>query len=262
MTATTAVSELLVASSQGVVHLTLNRPQRRNALSLGLLTQLEQTLAQLADDSSARVVVLGGAGPVFSSGHDLNEMVGQSEAAYRELFARCSRVMLGLRRLPIPVIARVQGPAFAAGCQLVAACDLAVAAETATFATPGVKIGLFCTTPMVPLVRTIAAKPALQMLLTGEPISATQALQWGLVNRVVPAEQLDEAIDQLTRPILAASPLTVRIGKQAFYAQQGLHEAAAYEAAVEVMTDNACRHDAQEGITAFLQKRPPQWSGT
>ncbi|MFQ3592310.1 MAG: enoyl-CoA hydratase [Gemmataceae bacterium] len=257
-----AAAELQVESSQGVVRLTLNRPQRRNALSHGLLTLLEQTINELTCDASARVVVLGGAGSVFSSGHDLSEMVGQSEAAYRDLFALCSRVMLGLRRLPIPVIARVHGPAFAAGCQLVAACDLAVAAQTATFATPGVKIGLFCTTPMVPLVRTIPAKLAMQMLLTGEPISAAQALQWGLVNRVVPVEQLDVAIEELTRPIVAASPLTVRIGKQAFYEQIGLDEASAYEAAVKVMTDNACRDDAQEGIGAFLQKRLPQWRGS
>jgi enoyl-CoA hydratase/carnithine racemase len=255
-------SDLLVESSDGVVRLTLNRPQRRNALSLGLLTQLEQALDQVAADTSARVVVLTGAGPVFSSGHDLSEMVGQSEAAYHELFALCSRVMLGLRRLPMPVIARVQGPAFAAGCQLVAACDLAVAAETATFATPGVKIGLFCTTPMVPLVRAVPAKAAMEMLLCGEAIPASQALQWGLVNRVVAAEQLDETIAQLIRPILAASPLTVRIGKQAFYAQQAMNEAAAYDAAVNVMTDNACRHDAQEGIGAFLQKRRPEWRGS
>lgn len=254
--------ELLIESSEGVVRLTLNRPQRRNALSLSLLTQLEAALAQIANDTTARVVILGGAGPVFSSGHDLSEMVGQSEAAYRELFALCSRVMLGLRRLPVPVIARVQGPAFAAGCQLVAACDLAVAAETATFATPGVKIGLFCTTPMVPLVRAVPAKAAMEMLLCGEAIPAAQALQWGLINRVVPVEQLDETIAQMTRPILAASPLTVRIGKQAFYAQQTLNEAAAYDAAVNVMTDNACRHDAQEGIGAFLQKRRPEWRGS
>jgi enoyl-CoA hydratase/carnithine racemase len=259
---TLAPSELLVESTEGVVRLTLNRPQRRNALSHGLLATLEQTLAQLAEDRTARVVILGGAGPVFSSGHDLNEMVGQPESAYRDLFALCSRVMLALRRLPQPVLARVHGPAFAAGCQLVAACDLAVAAETATFATPGVKIGLFCTTPMVPLVRAIPAKAAMEMLLTGEAIPATQAKEWGLVNRVVAADRLDEAIAALIKPILASSPLTVRLGKEAFYTQQAMSETAAYEAAVEVMTDNACRHDAQEGIRAFLEKRPAEWRGS
>ncbi|MGL4552505.1 MAG: enoyl-CoA hydratase [Gemmataceae bacterium] len=255
------MSELLLDSRGGVVRLTLNRPQRRNALSAALLGELERALAGIAADPAARVVVLGGAGPVFSSGHDLAEMVGRSEAEYRGLFALCSRVMLGLRRLPQPVIARVHGPAFAAGCQLVAACDLAVAADAATFATPGVKIGLFCTTPMVPLVRAVPPKPAMEMLLTGEAIGAAQALAWGLINRVVPAERLDDEVAALVKPILAASPLTVRIGKEAFYAQQGLTEASAYEAAVNVMSDNACRADAQEGMSAFLGKRPPAWRG-
>jgi enoyl-CoA hydratase/carnithine racemase len=255
------MSDLLLDARDGVVRLTLNRPQRRNALSFALLGQLERTLGEIAADPSARVVILGGAGPVFSSGHDLGEMVGRSEAEYRELFALCSRVMLGLRRLPQPVVARVHGPAFAAGCQLVAACDLAVAAVEATFATPGVKIGLFCTTPMVPLVRAVPPKPAMEMLLTGEPIVAGQALAWGLINRVVPAERLDDEIAALVKPILAASPLTVKLGKEAFYAQQALSEAAAYEAAVNVMTHNACRADAQEGMSAFLGKRPPTWRG-
>ena len=163
---------LLVESEGGIVRLTLNRPEKRNALSLELLTQLEAAIARIAGDAQARVVVLGSRGPVFCSGHDLSEMVGRTEEEYHALFALCTRVMLGLRRLPQPVIARVQGVATAAGCQLVAACDLAVAADEATFATPGVKIGLFCTTPMVPLVRAVPAKAAMEMLLTGEPISA------------------------------------------------------------------------------------------
>src|SRR5262249_47550776 len=194
-------------------------------------------------------------------GHDLGEMVGCSEADYHALFALCSRVMLGLRRLPQPVIARVHGLATAAGCQLVAACDLAVAAEGAALATPGVKIGLFCTTPMVPLVRAIAPKAALEMLLTGQPISAPRARELGLVNRVVPAEQLDAAVQEYVAAIRAASSLTVRLGKAAFYDQLALDEATAYEQAIAVMTDNALRADAQEGMRAFREKRRPQWTG-
>jgi enoyl-CoA hydratase/carnithine racemase len=255
------MSDLLFEISAGIARITLNRPQRRNALSFSLLRELEGVQSRLREDASARVVVLAGAGPVFSSGHDLSEMVGRPEKEYRELFELCSRVMLGLRRLPQPVIARVHGPAFAAGCQLVAACDLAVAAEEATFATPGVKIGLFCTTPAVPLVRAVPAKPAMEMLLTGQPVSAKQALAWGLVNRVVPAAGLDEAVMSLARPIMDASPLTVRMGKEAFYRQQGMTEEEAYEMASDVMTANACKHDAQEGMGAFLQKRAPKWEG-
>jgi enoyl-CoA hydratase/carnithine racemase len=189
-------------------------------------------------------------------------MVGRSETEYRDLFTLCSSVMQQLRRLPQPVIARVHGLATAAGCQLVAACDLAVAAAGAAFATPGVKIGLFCTTPMVPLVRVIAPRAALEMLLTGRPITAARALELGLVNRVVPAEGLDAAVQDLVDAILASSPLTVRLGKEAFYAGLALDEASAYEQANAVMTDNALRCDAQEGMSAFLGKRPPHWTGS
>jgi len=248
-----------VETRDGIVRLNLDRPEKRNALSRDLLSRLEEALASIAADSSARVVVLGARGPVFCAGHDLGEMVGCSESEYRDLFALCSRVMLGLRRLPQPVIARVHGVATAAGCQLVAACDLAVAAEEATFATPGVRIGLFCTTPMVPLVRAIAPKAALEMLVTGKPISARRALELGLVNRVVPAAQLDDAVRELTDAMLAASPLTVRLGKRAFYEQLALDEATAYERATDVMTDNALCRDAQEGMSAFLEKRRPVW---
>ncbi len=252
---------LLVSAEQGVVRLTLNRPEKRNALSRDLLAQLEQTLNRIAADPSTRVVVLAAEGAVFSSGHDLSEMVGCSEAEYHSLFADCSRVMYLLRKMPQPVIARVQGVATAAGCQLVAACDLAVASENATFATPGVKIGLFCTTPMVPLVRAILPKPALEMLLLGTPISAERALALGLVNRVVPLEQLDPAVKQLTDAIVASSPTTIRLGKAAFYDQLALDEATAYERATDVMTDNAMCPDAQEGMDAFLHKRRPAWKG-
>ncbi len=245
-----------------VVRLTLYRPEKRNALSFELLAELERVLSRIAADTSARAVVLGGAGPVFCSGHDLTEMVGRSESDYRELFSLCTQVMLGLRQLPQPVIARVHGVATAAGCQLVAACDLVVAADTATFATPGVMIGLFCTTPMVPLVRAIPAKPAMEMLLTGTSITAHRAYELGLVNRVVAAAELDSTIVGLTDRISSMSPLAIRMGKQAFYAIEGLDELAAYEIAQPVMVENALAHDAQEGIDAFLRKRPPRWSGT
>jgi enoyl-CoA hydratase/carnithine racemase len=252
---------LTVEAAAGIVRLTLNRPQKRNALSRQLLADLHAALEHIATDTSARVVVLAAAGPVFCSGHDLSEMVGRSEDEYRAMFSLCSQVMLGLRRLPQPVIARVQGPATAAGCQLVAACDLAVAVEESTFATPGVKIGLFCTTPMVPLVRAIPAKPAMEMLLTGKPISARQALAWGLVNRVVAAGQLDEAVREFTDAILASSPLVVRLGKEAFYRGLEADEPEAYRLANAVMTDNALCRDAQEGMSAFLQKRKVEWRG-
>jgi enoyl-CoA hydratase/carnithine racemase len=252
---------LLVRRDAGVVRLTLNRPEKRNALSRALLGELEAAIESVAADPEARGVVLAGAGPAFCAGHDLSEMVGRSEEEYRDLFAACSRVMLGLRRLPQPVVARVHGAAAAAGCQLVAACDLAVAAEGATFATPGVKIGLFCTTPMVPLVRAVPAKAAMEMLLTGAPVSAVRALELGLINRVVPADRLDEAVGAFTDAILASSPLVLRLGKQAFYDLHDLPEEEAYLRAVDVMTDNALRHDAQEGIAAFLARRPPGWTG-
>ena len=239
MNTSSAAPVLIVETTQGISRLTLNRSEKRNALSLELLRELEIAQARLAEDKSVRVVVVAANGPVFSSGHDLGEMVGCSEQAYRDLFTLCSRVMLQFRRLPQPVIARVQGMATAAGCQLVAACDLAVAADTATFATPGVKIGLFCTTPMVPLVRVIAPKAALEMLLTGKPISAQRALELGLVNRVVAASDLDAAVAEFADAILASSPAVIALGKAAFYDQLPLDERTAYERAACVMTDNA-----------------------
>jgi enoyl-CoA hydratase/carnithine racemase len=257
----TATPVLLTETNGDVVSLILNRPEKRNALSEELLRELDATLVRVAEDRRIRVVVIASRGAVFCSGHDLGEMVGCSAESYRELFTLCSHVMQQLRRLPQPVIARVQGVATAAGCQLVAACDLAVAADTATFATPGVKIGLFCTTPMVPLVRAIPAKAALEMLLTGKPISAQRALELGLVNRVVAASELDGAVQELVESILASSPLTIRLGKAAFYDQLALDEATAYERANGVMIGNALCADAQEGIQAFLQKRRPNWTG-
>jgi enoyl-CoA hydratase/carnithine racemase len=259
---TSGTSSPLITETHGeAIHLILNRPEKRNALSWALLRELDAVLAKIGDDASIRAVVIAARGPAFCAGHDLGEMVGCSPESYRELFSLCSNVMCRLRRLPQPVIARVQGLATAAGCQLVAACDLAVAADTATFATPGVKIGLFCTTPMVPLVRAIPAKPALEMLLTGKPIAAQRAWELGLINRVVAASELDTVVGEYVDAILASSPLTIRLGKAAFYNQRALDEFTAYEQATNVMIDNALRADAQEGIQAFLQKRQPVWTG-
>lgn len=262
LTATPVRDELLIEENGGIVRLTLNRPEKRNALSLKLLRELETAIGQIAGDPAARVVVVAGAGKVFCAGHDLAEMTGRTRDEYHALFSACSVVMQGFRNLPQPVIARVHGLATAAGCQLVASCDLVVAADGAQFAAPGVKIGLFCTTPMVPLVRAVPAKLALEMLFTGAPISAERALAVGLVNRVVPAEQLDAAVQEFCDAILATSPAVIKLGKAAFYDQLSVDEATAYERAVEIITDNATFGDAQEGIRAFLEKRPPQWNGT
>ncbi len=250
---------LLIEFQSGVVRLTLNRPERRNALSHAMLSELGAALERIAADRTARAVVIAAAGPVFCSGHDLSEMVGRSGAEYESLFARCTQVMQQIRRLPQPVIARVQGMATAAGCQLVATCDLAVAATEARFATPGVKIGLFCTTPMVPLMRSVQAKLAMEMLLTGVPVTADRALAAGLVNRVVPSDQLDAAIQELTDAILSSSPTVVGEGKRTFYDLLEVDESAAYAKATCLMTDAAGQFDAQEGIAAFLEKRPAKW---
>ncbi len=240
--------------------ITLTRPERRNALSLALMRELTKAFEQMGADRAVRAIVLAAEGSVFSSGHDLSELTGRSVSEYREIFEACCDLMLKLKSIPQPVIAEVQGIATAAGCQLVAACDLAVASEQAQFATPGVKIGLFCTTPMVELSRAIGCKRALEMLLTGKPISAAMARDWGLVNDVVPADELQQATRRLAAHIGAASPLTVSIGKQAFYAQIDLDHEAAYRYAKEVMTVNAMAADAQEGISAFLEKRPACWT--
>jgi enoyl-CoA hydratase/carnithine racemase len=241
--------------------LTLARPEKRNALSLELMEEVLAALEAIRADPELRVVVLAAEGPVFCAGHDLGEMVGRDHGFYGRLFDVCTALMEGVHRLPQPVIARVHGIATAAGCQLVAACDLAVAAEEARFATPGVKIGLFCSTPMVPLSRAVGRKRALEMLLTGEPISAATALEWGLVNRVVPAAELDASITELVERIARSSPLTVGLGKEAFWAQVELDEHRAYDLAKGVMTANALAGDAQEGMCAFLEKREPEWRG-
>lgn len=254
-----AWKNLLVEIIEPVAILTLNRPHKRNALSLELIEELLGALEEVAASTTVRAVILAASGPVFCSGHDLTEMTGRSARDYRQLYERCTRLMLRLQSIPQPVIAEVQGLATAAGCQLVASCDLAVASEQAGFATPGVKIGLFCSTPMVALSRLIGRRRALEMLLTGRVVDARTALEWGLVNRVVPAGQLRETSMELAQQIAAASPLTVSLGKRAFYWQCELDQERAYAYAVEVMTLNSLSEDAQEGITAFLEKRPPCW---
>jgi enoyl-CoA hydratase/carnithine racemase len=255
-------TELLeVERAGGVVTLCLNRPAQRNALSRELMRELTSALAALGEDSEVRVVVLAGRGPAFSAGHDLSELVGMELEEYHEVFELCSGLMNAIHDLPQPVIARVHGMATAAGCQLVAACDLVVASSEARFATPGVKIGLFCTTPMVEVTRTIGRKRALEMLLTGTPIDAETAAAWGLVNRVVAPDELEAATDELAQSIASASSLTVGIGKRAFYRQIDLGIDAAYELCQDVMSENAAADDAQEGISAFLEKRPPTWRG-
>ncbi|HEY7390930.1 MAG TPA: enoyl-CoA hydratase [Bryobacteraceae bacterium] len=254
--------EDICLSGEGrVVTITLNRPGRRNALSLRLMLELTECLEAIGANPAVRAVILRSAGKAFCSGHDLSEMTGQNINTYRHIFDLCTRLMEKIQVIPQPVIAQVQGVATAAGCQLVAACDLAVASQNASFATPGVRIGLFCTTPMVALTRAIGRKRALQMLLTGEPIDAHTAAEWGLVNEVVSPTQLEAATAELARQIVEASPLVVAIGKQAFYSQIDLDQPKAYAYAKEVMSMNALAADAQEGMTAFLEKRSPSWTG-
>jgi enoyl-CoA hydratase/carnithine racemase len=250
---------VLVRSDGPAARITLNRPDKRNALSLELMEELIAALRRLGDDPDVRAIVIDAAGPAFSAGHDLSEMVGRDVPFYQRLFDVCIELMETIHRVPQPVIAKVEGMATAAGCQLVAACDLAVAADGARFATPGVKIGLFCSTPMVPLSRAIGRKRALEMLLTGQPIDARIALEWGLVNRVVPAEALEQEVASLVDAVARSSPLTVGLGKEAFYAQIELDEHRAYDLTKTVMAMNARADDAQEGMGAFLEKRPPTW---
>src|SRR5581483_3976541 len=250
---------LLLHREDGIAVITLNRPARRNALSLQLMRELICCLDHIDRERTAKAVILAAAGKVFSSGHDLSEMTNRDVSAYRETFDVCSQLMLRIQSISQPVIAEVQGTATAAGCQLVATCDLAIASDQANFATPGVRIGLFCTTPMVALSRAIGRKRALQMLLTGEPIAARVAADWGLINAVVSHGELSAATRALARRIGEASPLTVNIGKQAYYEQIDLDQRRAYAYAKEVMKTNALAQDAQEGISAFLEKRVPCW---
>ena len=251
---------LLRRDRDGVAWLTLNRPGARNALSVALMTAMEAALAAIAADRSVRVVVIAGAGPAICAGHDLRELRGLDPEALPALFAQCSRVMQAIVGLRQPVIARVHGVATAAGCQLVATCDLAIAADTARFATPGVNIGLFCSTPMVALSRAVGLKAAMAMLLTGDMVGAAQAVALGLINRAVPEAALDDAVSALAAQIASKSASVVGIGKPAFYAQAELPLADAYAYAAGAMVRNMAEPDAAEGIGAFLEKRAPVWS--
>jgi enoyl-CoA hydratase/carnithine racemase len=240
---------------------TLDRPERRNALSFDLMRDLVQCLDKIASQSDVRAVILASSGKVFSSGHDLAEMTGRSLDDYRGIFDLCTELMVKLQSIPQPVIAQVQGTATAAGCQLVATCDLAVASSDAAFATPGVKIGLFCSTPTVALTRAVGRKRAMEMLLTGRLIDAATAADWGLVNKVVPPACLEAETRKLASQIAEASSFTVALGKQAYYKQIDLDQAGAYAYTKEVMSQNAIADDAQEGISAFLDKRKACWKG-
>jgi enoyl-CoA hydratase/carnithine racemase len=257
----TNYENLLVEINAPLARITLNRPERRNALSLALMQELLACLRQLGQSREVGAVILAASGNVFSSGHDLNELRGRTLGDYRQLFDVCAELMTAIQRIPQPVIAEVQGMATAAGCQLVATCDLAVAVETAKFATPGVRIGLFCSTPMVALSRAVGRKRALEMLMTGAPIDAKIAADWGLINRVVPASELRAETEKLASQIATASPLTIGIGKQIFYTQIDLDQSKAYDYTKEVMSLNALADDAQEGISAFLEKRDACWRG-
>ncbi|MBI2719873.1 MAG: enoyl-CoA hydratase [Rhizobiales bacterium] len=261
------MSELVIAARQaGVLRLTLNDSVTRNSLSEAMMAALHASLDAAATDASARVVVIAATGPAFCSGHNLKEITAHradldhGAACFERLFNACSALMLTIVNHPKPVIAEVQGLASAAGCQLVASCDLAVAADTASFCTPGVNIGLFCSTPMVALSRTVAPKHAMEMLLTGTTIPAAEARRIGLINRVVSPNSLSETVDELAQKIAGKSQTTLRLGKAAFYRQLDLPLAEAYAMTARVMTENLLKHDAEEGIAAFIDKRAPSWS--
>ena len=259
MLETSAYRFLLLEIEDGIARVTLNRPEKRNALSREVMRELIAAFDEIGADRTLRVVVLRGLGPAFSAGHDLREMLARTVDVYRETFDVCVALMETIQRVPQPVIAQVDGIATAAGCQLVATCDLAIASTEAKFATPGVKIGLFCTTPMVALTRAIGRKRAMEMLLTGEFIDAQTAAEWGLVNRVVPAAQTDTVVRALARKIADASTFVVALGKEAFYTQIDLEQSKAYAYAKEIMSMNALDPDAQEGMDAFVQHRTPHW---
>ncbi len=256
----TGADVLLRENDRGVVTLTLNRPDQYNALSLALITELQAAITALAGDDSARVVVIAGAGKAFCAGHDLKEIQEHTSREFeKDVFERARCLMIALTQLPQPVIARVHGPAYAAGCQLVAQCDLAVASTEAKFATSGVNFGVFCSTPGVPLARNVSTKHAMEMLLTGEPIDAATALARGLVNRVVPAARLDEETQGLARSIMTISPAVIAAGKKTFYAQVDENLAQAYRIATAAMLDNLQAEDGKEGVAAFAEKRKPAW---
>jgi enoyl-CoA hydratase/carnithine racemase len=253
---------LLRHDSDAIATLTLNRPAARNALSMGLMEALDTELNAIATDASVKVVIITANGPAFCAGHDLREIRSTpTRAAYEAVFALCSRLMQRIVRLPKPVIAQVHGVATAAGCQLVASADLAVAADSARFATPGVDIGLFCSTPMVALTRAVGRKAAMEMLLTGDMVPAARARELGLINRVVSEADLHDATRTLAAQIAGKSPLAVAIGKETFYRQAEMGLSEAYDYASQAMTRNMLARDAEEGIDAFLTKRKPQWTG-
>jgi len=261
LTATEPV--LLRDDEDGIATLTLNRPKQYNALSGALLGELQNAFDAIAADQSIRVVVLAAAGPAFCSGHDLKEMrANRTRSFVEDLFRRCCRMMIGMTRIPQPVIARVHGLATAAGCQLVATCDLAVASDNATFATSGVNVGLFCATPGVALSRNVSRKRAMEMLLTGDFIDAPAALEQGLINRVVAPDKLDAAVGELAQAIRKKSPVAIAAGKRLFYDQIDMDIDNAYRLASEVISENMMKDDAAEGIDAFMQKRAPKWRGS
>ncbi len=251
---------LLRADAGGIATLTMNRPRARNALSIELIKAMTEQLATIAADDAVRVVVIAASGPAFCAGHDMKQMRADPDLhGYESLFAASSRLMLAIMQLPKPVIAKVAGTATAAGAQLVASCDLALASDDALFATPGVDIGLFCSTPMVALSRNMARKQTMEMLLTGAPIDARSAVAMGLINKAVPAGELDEAVAEMAETILAKSARVVALGKQAYYRQLEMGVSDAYAYAGRVMASNMMMADATEGIDAFLDKRPPRW---
>ena len=251
---------ILRTHNEGIAVLTLNNPDRRNVLSLEVLGALQDALDSISQDRDIRVVIIKSLGPVFSSRHDLRQLINGSVESQELLFSACTRVMTSIRNLPQPVIAQIQGLATAAGCQLVATCDLAIASADSSFATPGVQIGLFCTTPGVAVSRVIGAKRSMEMLLTGQPISADYAAEIGLINRVVSPDDLEQSVLNLARQIGDASSSTVILGKQAFYKQVELGTSDAYQLAEETMVRNLQDEDAREGILAFLEKRAPKWN--
>ena len=261
-----APGPVLKEQTGGVLRLTLANPPA-NALSVRMMTELQEALDEARDDASVRVVVLGSAGKVFSAGHDLKELTAHradpdgGKTFYEQTMKICATLMQSIVRLPKPVIAEVKGVATAAGCQLVASCDLAIATDKATFATPGVNIGLFCSTPMVALSRNVSNKHAMEMLLTGEQIDAGTAREFGLINRIVPEEYLQQVVNKYAETIASKSPLTLKIGKEAFYRQAEMSLSEAYEYTARVMVENMLTHDACEGISAFIEKRTPEWTG-
>ncbi len=256
-----AQKNLIVEEEAGLVTITMNRPEKRNALSIAMMTELAAEFRAIGKRADARAVILAGNGPAFSSGHDLGEMKGRDLAFYRYQFDLCAQLMQTIQAIAQPVIARVHAIATAAGCQLAATCDLAVAGESARFATPGVRNGLFCSTPMVAVARAVGRKHAMEMLLTGQPVNARIAAEWGLVNRVVADAELAAETHKLAMQIVESSSVAIGFGKPAFYAQIDLDTAQAYDYTKEVMSQNAMASDAQEGFVAFLEKRKPVWRG-